>query len=729
MGSDEEKAVDMLSRNRSIHQSCIEKFNGTLIKEIGDGILASFSLASEAVRCAIEIQKECKEQDIPLKIGIHEGEMIFSGSDVIGDGVNIASRLQEDAQEGCINISASVYRDIKNKADIQTKLIGDKSFKNVDEPIRVYELLLEVETEKQAGESMEQKKSKRKLPFYILAGLIVTIVILIIIWIFIPFNKNAEYEKSVAVRPFWNESTNQENEFFVNGMTEEIRNNLAKIADLRVLSRGSVEKYRDSNYTNKEIARELDVSYVLEGTVQRIGNQLMIHTQLILPETEDHIWEETYRKEISDIAVVFDIQSQIAQSVAKEIKAIITPQERQIIESVSTNNIHAYDLYLKGREFHSIDTRYKNTEKQQIENAIKMYNQAIELDPQFAPAYIWLGMAYFEKTLLFDFFKESYADTLKYFADKALSINPNLEEGYWLRGYFYYEKGNFEASIEQIKRAIDLNHNYPEAYQTLADNYRAKSDYINALINYEKARKLMIGASNYQRILYNIGTAYHDISFYEKAEAYYKELVNYNPNEGYFFLYILAHHNKEWDKFKAYGDHLCELDSGEYCHRFLFRWYLKNGDLVQAKKYYLIWREMALYKDFPDIYFAVFYGYILFNQNLVIEAQEIFDKQIEYSRESIRLKRFYATGSWGGMAHYNMAATYAILGDKEKTYQVLHEMENTAFSGWYTWQIQIDPMFENFWEDGEFKAIIDRQERKFTEIRAEVDQLEAEGLL
>ena len=120
MGSDEEKAVDMLSRNRSIHQSCIEKFNGTLIKEIGDGILASFSLASEAVRCAIEIQKECKEQDIPLKIGIHEGEMIFSGSDVIGDGVNIASRLQEDAHEGCINISAAVYRDIKNKADIQT---------------------------------------------------------------------------------------------------------------------------------------------------------------------------------------------------------------------------------------------------------------------------------------------------------------------------------------------------------------------------------------------------------------------------------------------------------------------------------------------------------------------------------------------------------------------------------------------------------------------------------
>ena len=145
MGSDEDKAFNMLKRNHEIHENLIKQFNGTLIKEIGDGTLASFSLASDAVRCAMEIQKACKEQNIPLKIGIHEGEMVFAGADVLGDGVNIASRLQESAEEGCITISGSVYRDIKNKAGIRTEFIEEKSFKNVDEPIRVYKVLCEEE--------------------------------------------------------------------------------------------------------------------------------------------------------------------------------------------------------------------------------------------------------------------------------------------------------------------------------------------------------------------------------------------------------------------------------------------------------------------------------------------------------------------------------------------------------------------------------------------------------
>ena len=137
MGSDEDRAFEVLARNREIHKKLINQYNGTLIKEMGDGMLISFNLASEAVRCAIEIQKASKVHGLPLKIGIHEGEMVFEGNDVLGDGVNIASRLQENTPESCITISASVYRDIKNKSDIKTEFIGEKEFKNVDEPINV----------------------------------------------------------------------------------------------------------------------------------------------------------------------------------------------------------------------------------------------------------------------------------------------------------------------------------------------------------------------------------------------------------------------------------------------------------------------------------------------------------------------------------------------------------------------------------------------------------------
>ena len=141
MGKDEAKAVDMLKRNHDLHEALISKFNGTLIKEVGDGTLASFPLASDAIRCAIEIQKACKEQEIPLKIEIHEGELIIAGTDILGDAVNIASRLQENTEEGCIAIFEKVYSDVKNRADISAKYVGKKRFKNVDEAISIYNVL------------------------------------------------------------------------------------------------------------------------------------------------------------------------------------------------------------------------------------------------------------------------------------------------------------------------------------------------------------------------------------------------------------------------------------------------------------------------------------------------------------------------------------------------------------------------------------------------------------
>jgi len=359
MGTDEEKAVDMLSRNRSIHQSCIERFNGTLIKEIGDGILASFSLASEAVRCAMEIQKECKEQGIPLKIGIHEGEMIFSGSDVIGDGVNIASRLQEDAQEGCINISAVVYGNIRNKADIQVRLIGEKTFKNLPEPMKVFRVAC-FEMDNEDIQIQTQQKFSIKYIYYTVAGIILIIITVLAIQYLQKqtsppiINK----EKSIAVRPFWNESVDPENEPFVNGITEDIRNNLAKISDLRVISRGSMEKFRDTNLTTSEIAKEVNVSYLLEGTVQRFGNLVKIHAQLIDADIDDHIWEETFERDISDIIEIFKVQSEIAQIIAKELYSTITPEEKRIIEIIPTTDLNAYDFFMR---FVFFDTKHMHS--------------------------------------------------------------------------------------------------------------------------------------------------------------------------------------------------------------------------------------------------------------------------------------------------------------------------------------------------------------------------------
>jgi len=266
MGSDEEKAVDMLSRNSSIHQSCIEKFNGTLIKEIGDGILASFNLSSNAVRCAIEIQKECKDQVIPLKIGIHEGEMIFSGSDVIGDGVNIASRLQEDAQEDCITISAAVYGNIRNKTDIQTRFIGGKSYKNVGERIRVYGVILEGEKGGQPHERTNAKKPNRRLLYFILAGLIFVLLTFLIIWKLQPHLEKVELDKSIAILPLEYLSEDPGKKYLADGVLDAITGHLSTIKGLRVTPRTSIEQYPETTKTASTIGKDLNVSYLIEGS-------------------------------------------------------------------------------------------------------------------------------------------------------------------------------------------------------------------------------------------------------------------------------------------------------------------------------------------------------------------------------------------------------------------------------------------------------------------------------
>jgi TolB-like protein/Flp pilus assembly protein TadD len=478
MGTDEQKAVDMLSRNRSIHQSCIEKFNGTFIKEIGDGILASFSLASDAVRSAIEIQKECKEQGIPLKIGIHEGEMIFSGSDVIGDVVNIASRLQEDAQEGCINISASVYSNIRNKADIQTKLVGEKLFKNVDDPVKAYEVLCDVEKETQEG---LPEKSSNKLPYYIIAGIAV-VIIAFLIWQFLPDKESipvaeesetTEIDRSIAVLPFTNMSNDPDQEYFSDGMMEEILLHLYKIGDLEVTSRTSSEKYGDTDKLIGEIANELGVRHILEGSVRKVGDRVRITAQLIDAVNDKHLWAESYDEELKD---VFTIQSNIAEKIAISLKAEISPELKKRIERIPTKNTEAYNLFLQARYF-------MNYEYVQMDSGKILLEKAISLDPNFAEVYVELAYYWF--------IRGAYAGSVDSkivsakalpLLTKAIEINEDLAIAHMqYANYYLWYKWDFQNAEREYIIYHDLAPSATILYSSYGDMLLATGRFNEAL--------------------------------------------------------------------------------------------------------------------------------------------------------------------------------------------------------------------------------------------------------
>jgi TolB-like protein/class 3 adenylate cyclase len=465
MGSDEEQAFKILKINREIHNTVLKRHNGTLIKEMGDGILACFSSNSDAVRCAIEIQQEAISENIKLRIGIHEGEMVFAGDDVLGDGVNVASRLEELAEEGCINISGAVYKDVKNKTGITAEFIEEKTLKNVDEPVKVYRVWCK-EGKEEKKEDKLPGKDKSKTVYYLLAGIVIIIIAAIFILYYLPeqrvnqssIENLAKKPISIAVLPFDNLSGDPDQEMMCDGLTEEIIHYLStiKVFD-KVISRSSVMTFKNSEKTIPEIANLLNVNFILEGSYRQSGDRLRITAQLIDATSDSHLWTEIYERPVGDI---FDIQSDIAKKIANNLKVEISSGENAQITRKPTENFEAYNLYLRGRFF------WHRRMEEDLNKSIHYFNQSLELDSTYALAYAGLADSYFIMAWWGWYPKNEGFNKGKELALKALSINNDISEAHaTLGGIAAWHEWNWEEAEKEIKTAITLNPNNATAFQ------------------------------------------------------------------------------------------------------------------------------------------------------------------------------------------------------------------------------------------------------------------------
>jgi len=713
MGSDEDQAFDMLTRNRKIHMTFINEFNGTLIKEIGDGILASFSLSSDAVRCAINIQKECKVQNIPLRIGIHEGETVFAGADVFGDGVNIASRLQGESQKGGIIISDSVYRNIKNKTDLRTKFIKEKSLKNVDEPIKIHQVIWEEGKELAHGRSPKSKYWKNLS--YILAGIVVVTLVILVLRPYLGHDTDIPGEKSIAVLPFENQSEDNEYAYFGDALTDEIIMQLLKIKDFKVRSKTSVMKYKSTDETITDIAEELKVNYIIEGTAQRFGNQVRIRVQLIQSKSDDHLWGKVYEREWTDI---FKLQSDIAMELAGELETILTPEEIEEIERNPTENLEAYEYYMKASKFHTgFSWNYTDSE---ISNAVIFYQKALDLDPHFGLAYVGLGCAKFNQTYWDEYYKENFGDSLLWYVNKALSINPDLPEALLWKGMYYFVKGDNDSALIQYQKILDKQPNHSFAYWWMGMSQADDGKYLEAIMSYKKANELLTGDPQYGTFLSYYFLAYLGIMDFENAEKKARERMDYNMLHGLINLEVLYYTTGEIEKEEEIVNKICAMDSNLHCIGDISYVYAKQGKYDQAFEYFKKYESM---RDVPDIYGLGEINrkaYLLIKLDRREEAEAILHKEIDHYLERLKLGRALEAS-----AKFNLAACYALLGEKEKAYDILYKLEEKGFHGHFVSNIQVDPLFENLWDDKEFMAIIRRQEKKYADIRAEVARLEA----
>ena len=480
MGKDEQKAFELLDKNRKIQKPIIEQYNGRWIKELGDGVMASFNTVTDAVNAAIKIQEACNAaKEFELRIGIHLGEVVFENDDVFGDGVNIASRIQAIADPGEIYISESIHNNISNKQGIETRFVKQEALKNVKEPVRVYKVLM---NEVQPGSSsMESNQSAIENIF----------------------------EKSIAVLPFVNMSNDPEQGYFSDGLTEELIANLSRLKDMRIVSRTTSMQYKGTTKDIQTIGREISVRYILEGSVRKYQDNIRITAQLIDVRNDNHLWAETYKGKLAD---VFDIQEQVSRQILDALRIKLAPTENVLLSKRPTINPEAFDYCLRARDF--LERRTKNN----ILFAMQLYQKAIELDPKYAAAYAGLGESYatlyqvcdrkdvwLEKAiesslnaLMYDsassdayaalgiaYFNKGKTDDALTATKKAIELDPNSYIGYWILGRIYHRTDRDNDAVDPLKKVIELNPDYYVAYSDLLMVYEKleKKEEMNELLD------------------------------------------------------------------------------------------------------------------------------------------------------------------------------------------------------------------------------------------------------
>jgi len=456
MQKNEAQAVALVKRYLAVLRSTIETHAGQILNDYGDGSLCIFHSATQAVQAALELQEELKKRPIvPLRIGLHIGEIFFEDGKVFGDGVNVASRIQSLGQANTILFSGEINNKIRNHPEFSSASLGQFEFKNVAEPVEVFALsnpgLIVPKKEQMTGKLKDERK---KIPAkkLLLAGTIV-LLIMAALFVYNKFNQPSQFtgtEKSIAVLPFINMSTNKENEFFSDGMTEEIITQLSKIADLKVIGRTSSMLYKGSNKSIKQIAEELDVYALLEGSVQRDGDKIRITAKLVDANTQKQIWAQPFDRNFKD---VFAIQSEVAQAIADRLRANLTKDEKKKIEKAPTNNTEAYQYYLQG---HQLSTSFWETmDTEYFENSIAMFKKAIEIDPNYAVAHAGLADHY---NTYFNYIKEDsqFIFLQNKEIERAWEIDSTNDYVIGVRGIL---ETNTEKSFYYLKKSVEINPN------------------------------------------------------------------------------------------------------------------------------------------------------------------------------------------------------------------------------------------------------------------------------
>src|SRR6266446_3232057 len=671
---DDKVALELLEEHRRLLREIFPRFHGTEIKTIGDAFLVEFGSALEAAQSAIEIQRTLAKRNhdvtsdrrIELKIGIHIGDVMHRDGDVYGDGVNIASRIEQLAGAGGICVSMDVERQIRNALEARFEKFGSADLKNIKLPMDLFRIVLPWEK----GAESPAKRTSKKSPFLVPAAILVILALLAGWWWMQRSSKNRQSvaahaspaaptntpdQKSVAVLPFVNLSDDKGSEYFSDGVSEELLTVLQKIPGMHVAARTSAFSFKGKNATAQEIGQKLGVAYLVDGSVRKSGDTVRIAARLARAGTGEELWSENFTRNLKD---VFAVQSELAETIVAQVRDRLTggtagsadkqkiQAEVQAAEKGGTTNVDAHQLYLQGRFYEN-----RHSEKSARE-ALAAYQHAVELDPGFARA--WAGVARTHTWIAgfateggqkaFDAHLASARDAVT----RALAIEPNLPEALYARAW--------------LETSFDFN--WSAATQTVSKGMAlAPAD-----------PRMLIAAANLDTALGNTDRA---IEIYGKAV----ELDPVNAQSRSFLAFGLANTKRFVDARAEYARVIELNSSAPWAHAGLGLAYLLENKFEEA--------ATAAQADAGDWARLLIVACARWGQKKITEADAALAQ---------------LTKDFAETAAYQIAEVHAYRGDKDKAFEWLERARRQRDPGLAS--LRKDPLLTNIQDDPRWNAFL-----------------------
>lgn len=661
MQRDEQLAMTAVRRHQRVLETCVPMHRGHIHQYYGDGSLSVFNSATDAVRCAFELQKQFLESpEVPVRMGIHIGEIYTEDGKIFGDGVNLASRIESIGQPGAVLFSRHVYEKVRNHSEFQIKPVGTFEFKNVDDPLEVYALsnpeIRMPDLKRIEGKLKEQRKHNRKAMLVYAVGLL---VILAIVGIYL-YPKDGKttpdmgYLTSVAVLPFENLSTSPEDAFPSVGLAEDILTQLAQIQGLKVISRSSSMKYQEPEEAQKSIkqkAKELNVENLLIGSVQRYGNDLRVNVKLVDGKEETILWAEEFNRKIEDI---LNVQRDIAITVADKLKIQLTRSVKDRFQNPGNVNPDAYVNYLKGREA----LLRSSGSEEELNTAISYIEMAIHIDSTFAKAWAGLANCYAEAIFWHRIPDAEALPKATSAAVHALQLDPDLGDAYAVLGSVDMYSNNLKAAERSLRRALELSPNSDVATERMAWVEFFKGNKDKGVELQDRAIQLDPLSTRYKGAL---GTAYYVMRRYDEGIRRSKEFLKQHPGDN-FILWAIAY------------------------------LYAGKGD-CDSSIYYLNQRTIGLKTNWV-------YAYCYAKENNMKAAQEILDTMIVKDRN-------------GFVPPFMMAVAYTALGDYNDALDKLDMASGAGGESFFAWGIKSDPMFMKLHGNPRFDKVVSRLESMY----------------